>query len=378
MDPENGGTVEAVRGMAEAQAKRGHAVTVVSTGCTSDTSGAARGARWIVFPLMTRTWRWSPALAASIAGLVRENDIVHLHTMWDFPVREGARACRALRKSYVISPHGMLEKWSLGQRAVKKSAYLALTGGRILRHAEAVHFTSAGEYRNSTAVIDARKAFICHLGVDSALAGDTDTKAFQRSFPALEGKRFILFLGRLHPQKRPELILESFARIADRFQGVLAFAGPGPESYVKKLRRQAGRLNLSDRVVFTGMLSRGQVAAALRLAQTLVLVSFRESFGLSVVEAMAASRAVIVSPGVHLSDEIRAVSAGIVAEPDERSLSEAMERILSDDALRRRMGENGRELVANRFQWPPSAECMIQIYEDVLNRRRTSPAWVER
>lgn len=377
MDIENGGTVEAVRGMAESQAKLGHEVTVVSTGDTAKAPVLNSKVHWDIRPLRSRLWRWSPDLSSLLARLIKEQDIVHLHTMWDFPVSEGARLSRMFQKPYLITPHGMLDRWSLEQRALKKKVYLTLFANRILKYAGAVHFTSTGEYRDSKLIDKDRKAFICHLGADAAFTEGMDTSAFYESYPSLKGKRLVLFLGRLHTQKRPELILDSFKKISEHFDNAtLVMAGPADEFYLKGLKRRVNKLKLDERVIFTGMLSRPLVAAVLRLADVLVLPSFRESFGLSIVEAMAVSCPVIVSPGVNLSDEIQASSAGIVCEPTEERLSEAVIRILSDDALRQKMGQNGRELVHKKFQWPRTIETLTGVYEDILSGRRSSPAWI--
>lgn len=376
-DPENGGTVQAVSGIARSQSELGHEVTVVSTGEPEKTPEGDPGVRWRICPVRSRLWRWSPTLSTVLSALIKEMDIVHLHTMWDFPVSEGYRLSRHFEKPYLVSPHGMLDRWSLSQRAFKKKIYLMIVAGHILKHAGAVHFTSLGEYRNSVLTDKAEKAFICPLGVDLLFKEAGDANKFYESYPALKGRKIVLFLGRLHSQKRPELVIESFKEIAGRFESVtLVMAGPADESYLRRLKTKVSQLNLGNRVVFTGLLNRSQVAAVLRISEVLVSPSFLESFGLSVAEAMAASCAVIVTPGVNLSDDVQAASAGIVCQPIRDKLSEAISKILLDKSLRQQMGQNGRELILKKFQWAESAKTTIQIYENVLSGRRTSAAWV--
>lgn len=376
-DPQNGGTAEAVRGIADGQAKLGHEITVISTGDSKLLPDSHPGVRWHIHRLKLRAWKWSPDFALAVSDLVKNNDIVHLHTLWEFPISEGARVSAILKKPFLLSPHGMLDRWALSQHALKKMLYSRLVLNKILNHAKAVHFTSDGEYRNSLMREKELKGFICPLGVDLSNPTNADLQVFYKNWPALKARQFVLFLGRLHYKKQPELVIESFWKIHNKMEGLfLVMAGPAEAHYLNRLKKRVHELALEDRVVFTGMLNRSLVSAALRLADVFVLPSLQENFGLSVAEAMAASCPVIVSRAVNLSDDIEASGAGIVCQPAEDQLTEALVRILSDSSLSRRMGQNGRALILNKFQWTRSSEMIVHVYEDILGGRRSCPAWI--
>ncbi len=365
-DPENGGTVQAVREMSAHQAALGYEVIVISTG-RDDPPMSSQGETWKVFPVQWNAWKWSYAMQKAMPEIIREADIVHLHTVWEFPVYYGHAMSLRFDKPYVISPHGMLDRWSLEQHALKKRIYLWRMGQSIIAGAGAVHFTSRPEAERSRFMPMQDKAIVIPLGVTLSDFGNPDEKAFYHKFPKLSGNRFILFLGRLHTKKRPDLAIRAYQKISRDFKNhYFLMAGPGEVQDVLKLKKIVNDYGLQNRVLFSGMLDRSLALAAYRQADLFVLSSRQENFGLSVAEAMASGCPVVVSPQVNLSEEIEKANAGMVVLPNEEAMAQSIRRLLQNSNLREQMGQNGRQLVFERFAWNKIILEYIEIYKNII------------
>jgi glycosyltransferase involved in cell wall biosynthesis len=110
-------------------------------------------------------------------------------------------------------------------------------------------------------------------------------------------------------------------------------------------------------------------------ADLFVLPSLQENFGIAVAKAMAAGCPVVVSPEVALAPEIEKYHAGLVVEADVATLSDVLRQLLRDESSRRAMGQNGRQLIQDRFTWDRVALQMVEVYEDILRGTRTGSAW---
>src|SRR6185312_16437421 len=109
---------------------------------------------------------------------------------------------------------------------------------------------------------------------------------FQASVPALGGRGFLLYMGRIHEKKGCDLLLEAFGRLAAVNPDLdLVIAGSGRDGLPSKLKAQAVRFGIASRVHWPGMIRGDLKWGALRACQAFVLPSHQENFGISVVEA---------------------------------------------------------------------------------------------
>jgi glycosyltransferase involved in cell wall biosynthesis len=159
----------------------------------------------------------------------------------------------------------------------------------------------------------------------------------------------VLFVGRLSPEKG---ILE----LVQAAQGMkLTVAGDGP------LRTHVpGALGFVPHQELPPLYERAAVVA---------VPSHREGFGVACAEAMASGRPVVASAVGGLLDLVVDGETGLLVSPRNiPALRGALERLLGDAELRRRMGEAGRERIREHFTWPPVTDLTIQAYEDALAR----------
>ena len=218
-----------------------------------------------------------PRLLGSASGArpmiedqIAQADIVHIHTLWH-PFNGMARmACARTRTPYVTMPHGMLDPYSLGVKPFRKKLYLKLTEQATLRQASRIVFTTPLEEqlaRASAPWLGASE--VVPLGADSPPGDSREALAekFVTEFPDASGRRCLLFLGRLHPKKGIEHLIQILpAVLSEHPDSVLVIAGTGDESYVRRLKAQVAGTQLTSHVLFAGLvldeLKWGALAAA--------------------------------------------------------------------------------------------------------------------
>lgn len=355
---ESGGPVQGLLDSSEALIRDGHEVEVVSLDSAEEASS-----RNFLFPVigLGRGWGrygYNPQLMTWVRENARRFDAVVLHGLWNYSSFGAWRGLRNQRIPYYVFTHGMIDPWFRRQYPLKhvaKLLYWWMVEGRVLQDAAAVLFTSEEER------IRARGVFYGHTYNERVVgygiadpAGDVEgqRRAFFSAFPELQGKRFLLFLSRIHPKKGCELLIRGFAQISKHIPTdiQLAIAGPGPAGFVGELKRLAHNLGIADRTQWLGMLKADIKWGALRSAEAFILPSHQENFGIAVVEAMACSTPVLISDKVNIWQEIEASGGGFV-EPDTASGAQNLLRrfyaLTAEERMK--MGTAARNAFLKRF-----------------------------
>jgi glycosyltransferase involved in cell wall biosynthesis len=244
---------------------------------------------------------------------------------------------------------------------------LVVIEGPILRASAAAHFTSKAEWDETAALGIPMRGIVIPLGVEKQTAGNRE--ALLRDFPALEGHPRLLFLSRLDPKKNLEGLLHAFAELQRRWQVSLVIAGDGPAAYVIGLKELARSLGIAQQVVWLGHVEGPRKAAVFAAADAFVLPSFSENFGIAAVEALLAGLPCVLGQGVAIAKDVEAARAGLVTAPEPVAIARALERLLSDDALRRDMGARGKAFAELQYSTSVMAEQLIALYEDIRFRR---------
>ncbi|MCD4678478.1 MAG: glycosyltransferase [Desulfobacula sp.] len=189
---------------------------------------------------------------------------------------------------------------------------------------------------------------------------------FKKKYSIDDDTKVILFLSRIHERKGADILIEAFSKLISEFENVkLVIAGPD-EGYLDKLKSLAWDLNISNNVMFPGPLYGDDKMEAYVDADIFVLPSKDryESFGNVVLEACACCTPVIVTNNCGVSEWI-GNNGGYVVEYDKEQLRDAMLKMLSDDEVRRRFGEEGRRLVREKFDLDKISEKVEKLYESI-------------
>jgi glycosyltransferase involved in cell wall biosynthesis len=271
---------------------------------------------------------------------------------------------RHLGVPYIVAPRGMLvEELIRRKNPLVKRAWIALFERRNIEHAAAVHVTSEIESKEIQQLgLEPRRIALVPNGIDlppDQLIGISMPGAT----PASRQRPVILFLGRVNWKKGLDRLIPAMARVSE---AELVIAGNDEENYQPTLVTLAERSGVADRVRFLGAVDGSRKWDLLRQAKMLVLPSYSENFGNVVLEAMSIGCPVVVTPEVGLAPAVRKANAGLVVEGMPEKLAGAINSLLQDQDMRRRMGEAGRQAAVEQFSWDAIARQMDHVYEQCI------------
>ncbi|TDF97548.1 glycosyltransferase family 4 protein [Paenibacillus piri] len=221
------------------------------------------------------------------------------------------------------------------------------------------------------------KVSVNHLGVDQHrfISRWSEEGAAQRreaiAHRGYEGKKIIMYVGRLIPIKGVHHLIQAMPRIVAQVPEAMlivvgsAFYGSKRMTpYVRRLRRSSRRVRRHIR--FIPYIPHSSIPEWFRLADVLVVPSpSNEAFGLVNVEAMASGVPVIASRSGGMKEIIEHGVTGLLIAPSElrRDLAAQIIALLNDDEIRERMGEAGSQRVEEHFTWSNTAERLLQLYK---------------
>ncbi len=178
----------------------------------------------------------------------------------------------------------------------------------------------------------------------------------------------IFCCSRVRPLKNIAGMIEAFAVIVRQFpNAALRIAGAAEDAYLEACKRQAEAAGLRDKVHFLGNISIKDVQLELSRANCLVVPSFQENAPLTIAEAMAGGVPVVVARVGGIPGMVKEGETGLLVDPhNTRSIAEAVQKILSDEALARSMGQRGRQAAERRFRAAMVCEKTLRAYREVL------------
>ena len=371
----HGGPARAVLELSEALAARGHRVRIFATDHgykerEAESELPTNGTEVELFKLRwPRLYFYSPSLKQALKRSIRNFDIVHIHGLWLHPTLAASRICRAAGIPYVIRPCGMLNPRSMSHHRFRKYLYHWLIESENLNSAQAIHFTTQDEKDRSDRYGLSPRAIVIPLGLKLNDYLSLPPKGeFRKRHPHLEGKKIILYLGRINFIKGLDLLAAAFAELVRSVKGIhWVIAGPDDKGYGKKLKRWINAKRIENAVTWTGFLEGREKLTLLRDSDIFCLPSYQESFGLAALEAMAAGLPVVVSNQVSICREIESAQAGFVTPLNVLELRSGLNRLLQDQFLRDTMGRNGQKLVQEKYGWDRIAQDLTQLYERICS-----------
>jgi glycosyltransferase involved in cell wall biosynthesis len=177
------------------------------------------------------------------------------------------------------------------------------------------------------------------------------------------GRPTLLYLGRLRKYKRVDVVIEAVARLAESGTDVQLLVG-GTGDQAEELHDLAGLLGVADRVRFLGYVPEADKLELMRTAWMHVLVSEKEGWGISNLEAAASGTPSVAADAPGLRESVVDGVTGLLVPPDDPDALAAAIRTLTEDAARREaMGVEARRF-SEGFTWEAAADA----FERVLSR----------
>jgi len=316
-------------------------------------------------------WRRPRALAATCRAIwsaVERAEIVHIHGLWSGASWVGGHSALMRRRAYVVSPHGMLDAWALRRSRWKKRIARLLLEDRILSRATCIHALCEAEQEAIRVLGLGAPVVVVRPGLDrgslSLVSGEMTTRQ----------RRYVLYLGRLHPKKGVDLLIEAFATVAWAHpEWQLVIAGPDEVGVRTDLERGAREAGLQRRVEFVGAVSGEGKRQLLEGASIFALTSYSEGVPIAVLEAMGAGVPALVTRDCNLP-EITMAGAGHVVALTRADIARGLDRLLSGtESDRAEMGTRARRLVERQFTSDRMVDRFDFAYRWALGRGPTPP-----
>lgn len=299
-------------------------------------------------------------------------DIIHIHGLWSGLLHKASWFAKKRNIPAVWSTHGMTAPWAMRHKWWKKYPAWRLYQKHDLKAAVAIHCTTDLEVEWNKA-LGFKNFFIAPLG----------TKENQFHSPTRNSNHThtLLFVGRIYPVKGLVNLIRAWG-IAMKQLSVscspfpvphsnwkLRIVGPDQAGHKAELESLVRELKLGDSVEFAGPKFGDELSAEYENCDCLVLPSFTENFGATIVDALAHGKPCIASTFTPWK-ELQSRGCGWWASNEPAQLAAAIGEMMSlDDAKRRAMGAKGRGLVEEKYTWDAVVKAMVKGYAEVLNVR---------
>ena len=378
IDPASGGPAEGLKQLSHIYNSGGHEVHVATLDSPEAVETFNFPAPVIGLGPGKGIYGYTPRAVPWLMQNVSTYDIVFINCIWQYNAIAAYRALARLNIPYGVFTHGMLDpyfKKAFPLKHVKKSIYWHLFLQPVLKNANAVLFTCEEEKilaRQSFARYQVRERVLNYgiFGPELDLA--SAARNFLENWPNLRGKRLAISMGRLHPKKGLDILIEAFARsLANRSEWQLVIAGPDQVGQQAELQALAKRLGVAERITWTGMIGGALKWGALAASEVFVLPSHQENFGIVVAEALACRLPVIISDKVNIWREIKKHGAGLVCNDTIESTHNALNQwsAMKDGEIaetRIRCTECFDEC----FNYNIIAEKVLDITESIVRQKR--------
>lgn len=321
-------------------------------------------------PVLGRSFGYASGYAQYLAEACP--DIAHVHGLWTYPSFAGYRWHRRTKRPLIYTAHGMLAPWALRNSAWKKRLVRALWEDTAHRSAACFHVNSEAEYlmlrqhglRNPICIIP--------NGIDLPASQSSEISGqVSRLASVAGGRKLLLYLGRLHPKKNLVNLIRAWKDVLNSHPStlnswMLAIAGWDQAGHEAQLRKLTTDLRLLTSVIFLGPRFGAARDACYRACDAFVLPSLSEGLPMTVLEAWAYAKPVLMTPECNLPEGFAARAALQIGTTSKEIAAGLKQLIEMSDDDRKAMGASGRALVAEGFSWARIGEQMRSVYEWML------------
>jgi len=380
MNPKMGGPSQGLRNIIPEMTKHGFINEVVCLDDPENSFVANQPFKVHALGSVSNKWSYSKILKRWLKEHITNYDSVIVHGLWLYPsfavsneIIRLRQECQRLAPTFFIMPHGMLDPWfqtaaSRKKKAIRNLLYWAMIERKVIATADAVLFTCKRELELAATTFPAyRPRNTIDIGYGIASPPPLSVVLHERDlFTQFDSFRYILFLGRIDQKKGLDLLLRAYSKILLERPDVpfLVIAGPVADGqfFASLSEIIDSSAALMSRVMFAGMLTGIEKWAAIYCCDALILPSHQENFAISVVEAMACRKPVIISDQVNINTEVHDSKAGIVnSDTLEGIISGLREFLAMDENERDIMGRRAYELYQRSYRIENTAVALSNL-----------------
>jgi glycosyltransferase involved in cell wall biosynthesis len=371
-----GGPPKVIFDHAQIAQQQGHQVTILSPISPDEKPYPTPEGVTLVLcqrtPLISRFFReFSGDLYRYLRKNIQHYDIIHCHGLWHF----GALAPFFIDHSVakVVTIHGVLDPWVYAHNRWKKRLFDILAQKAFLRRADLIQVLSTEEKQDVDRYLGTSQANVVVIpnGIRiSDFARLPPKGTFRKQAGLTDDQRIVLFMSRLNVKKGLGILLPAFHDYVRAHPNtVLILAGPD-DGYETTVRQFIETHQLGESIRLAGMLTGDDKKAALADADLFVLPSYSEGFSMVVLEAMAVGTPTLVSDKVGFGELIRQrQAAGVLDELTPDQVRAGLEKMLGDDALRKRVSQHATALLRENYDIDIVARRLLDEYGKVMIKK---------
>jgi glycosyltransferase involved in cell wall biosynthesis len=372
--PYLGGQERFVLNLSRQLARKGHAVTVLTTRCPGDSPSRSEeeGIRVFRYRNLARLFRnpIAPGLLFPPPS-IRQADVIHAHNEHSFASNAAVLLGRRFGKPVCLTVHGRLVMSSRFGDFVL-SVYEKTISPWVLCTAAGITAATPSDKERLERLygLPEERITVIPVGIDleywdSLRGGRPRTYGWQAG---LQAKKVILVATQLIRRKGIDFLIRGMPRILTAEpEAVLLIAGSGEE--MANLRRLAHSQNLDAHIHFLGRIFDAELSAAYQTAQVFVLPSLSEGLPTCVMEAWAHGKPVVATRIDGMQDCFSGV-ADLTAPSDPCALADGILGLLQDPEKAAERGAAGRRLMEKEYTWPVVAGNMLEAYNKAIGRKR--------
>lgn len=368
-----GGPVSILRNIVEILKKRGHDITIYTTNAINSKRFMSQPRQEYIEGVLIKRYNilfkvagyWvAPSMFQDLMN--DDFDLIHAHCARSFQLDLAALVSRLRGKPLVVTAHGAIGNYKMMELKVRilyrlHNAILKISLNQAkkliaLNNAEIEQYKSRG--------ISEEKIEVIPNGIDLSEYDNLPSKgSFRKKFFIKNNEKIILYVGRIHKEKGLDLLIKAINIVFKKLDRVkLVIVGPD-DGYASYLSELLYKLEIADKVIFTGFINKDDKMAAFLDSDVFVTPNFR-GFPITFLEAMFTGTPIITTiKGDNLKWIHRNV--GIVTEYCVVKLANALLEILQDRELKEKY-ENNCKLYIKKFDIANITSILERVYNKIL------------
>lgn len=315
-----------------------------------------------------KSWGWNPKIFTQLEQIVREEhiELIHIHGIWMASQWAALYIAKENHLPCVVSAHGMLEPWLWNNQGIlqkiKKLIYFNCFFRPAIGSNVTFHSITPFEQQHYNEQVPGFKTVVIPNATIVPLKGKLQNQTFDHSF---------LFLGRIHPKKGVDLLIEAFSKAKLDSEWHLYIVGPDSVPvYTQQLKKLVFTLGIQDQVIFTGALFQNDKEKIIQNAWAMVTPSYSEVVGMVNLEAAMQYVPSITTFETGLWDWEE--GGGILVHPDVEQLTAALKNAANwskEERLER--GQRSFNFVAHKYSWQAVLPKWVDFYTSLVENRKS-------
>jgi glycosyltransferase involved in cell wall biosynthesis len=306
----------------------------------------------------------SMSMLAFLLKNIKKYDVVHIHSIFNFPAAISLIISQFFKKKIILSPRGILDKDLIeNKNTIMKKIWLYLLKNTLSKNVKFFHATTEFEKKKIKFYYENNDIKVIANGIDENLflKKKISRKINNKYSKYFKKKNNLLYLGRIDKKKNIELILKSIKN-AQLSNFVLNVVGTGDKQYLKYLLNLSYKLNLNDNINFINHLDNESKIYFYKKSSHLLLPSKSENFANVVLEAIFFGKSVLISDKVGLKDFVKKNNFGIVCDST-RTFEKDLKFLVNNKNIMVRTHKYGKKMIIKNFSWSKIVHQYINMYK---------------